>query len=69
MPSKASRSPAQGKFAHGLHVEERFDGRGNQYFWLAYRRGKGTLTAGTDIHAIGEGAISVTRAPARSHRP
>ena len=32
---------AQGKIAHGLHIEERFDGRGNQYFWLAYRRGKG----------------------------
>jgi 5'-nucleotidase len=54
------RITSQGKFAHGLHVEERFDGRGNQYFWLAYRRGKGTLTPGTDIHAIGEGAISLT---------
>jgi 5'-nucleotidase len=50
----------QGKLAHGLHIDERFDGRGNQYFWLAYRRRKETLTPGTDIHAIGEGAISVT---------
>ena len=32
---------AQGKLAHGLHIDERFDGRGNQYFWLAYRRGNG----------------------------
>jgi len=54
------RITSQGRFAHGLHVEERFDGRGNQYFWLAYRRGKGTLTPGSDIHAIGEGAISLT---------
>jgi len=51
---------SQGKMAHGLHIEERFDGRGNQYFWLAYRRGEHTITPGTDIHAIGEGAISVT---------
>lgn len=52
---------AQGRMAHGLHVEERFDGRGNQYFWLAYRKNDGGAAApGSDIEAIGEGFISVT---------
>ena len=37
---------SQGKLAHGLHIDERFDGRGNQYFWLAYRRGEHTITPG-----------------------
>jgi len=51
---------AQGKLAHGLHVDERFDGRGNQYFWLVYRRQKQAIAPGTDLHALADGAISVT---------
>jgi 5'-nucleotidase len=55
------RVAAQGRLAHGLHVEERFDGRGNQYFWLAYRRGEEqAVPAGSDIEAVAQGFISVT---------
>ena len=32
------RVTGQGKLTHGLHIDERVDGRGNPYFWLAYRR-------------------------------
>jgi 5'-nucleotidase len=51
---------SQGKLAHGLHVDERFDGRGNQYFWLAYRRQQPNLAPGSDLHALDLGATSVT---------
>ena len=51
---------AQGKIAHGMHVEERLDGRGNTYYWLAYRREKPVLEAGSDLSALDAGAISVT---------
>jgi 5'-nucleotidase len=51
---------AQGKLAHGLHIDERTDGRGNPYFWLAYRREPPKLEAGSDLHALSVGAISVT---------
>jgi len=50
----------QGKFAHGLHIEERLDGRGNPYYWLAYRRGEATIVPGSDLDALAKGAISVT---------
>ena len=51
---------AQGKIAHGMHVDERLDGRGNTYYWLAYRREKPVLEAGSDLSALDAGAISVT---------
>jgi len=51
---------AQGRLTHGLFVEERIDGRGNPYFWLSYRRRSFERLAGTDLHAIEKGAISVT---------
>ena len=50
----------QGRLTHGLHVEERVDGRGNQYFWLAYRRARPDIVPGTDLDAIQKGAISIT---------
>ncbi len=50
----------QGKFAHGLHIDARVDGRGNPYYWLAYRRGHAEIAPGSDLDAIGKGAISVT---------
>jgi 5'-nucleotidase len=50
----------QGKLTHGLHVEERKDGRGLPYFWLAYRRQTPDLREGTDLHALEAGEISVT---------
>ena len=49
-----------GKLTHGLHIDERIDGRGNPYYWLAYRRVRPDLVAGTDLDALAKKAISVT---------
>lgn len=51
---------AQGSVSHGLNVEERSDGRGNPYFWLRHQRIVEEHLEGSDVHAIGTGAISVT---------
>ncbi|MCB1495337.1 MAG: 5'/3'-nucleotidase SurE [Bauldia sp.] len=50
----------QGRLTHGLHIDERTDGRGNQYFWLAYRRERPEIAPGTDLDALSRGAVSVT---------
>ncbi len=50
----------QGRLTHGLHIDERVDGRGNQYFWLAYRRESPEILPGTDLDALVKGAVSVT---------
>jgi 5'-nucleotidase len=54
------RITTQGKVAHNLFIDERFDGRGNQYFWLAYRRQEEEYAEGTDVRAIMAGDISLT---------
>ena len=46
--------------AEQLGVDERADGRGNPYFWIAFRRQRSEPDAGTDLHAIYENKISVT---------
>ncbi|MEI2385969.1 5'/3'-nucleotidase SurE [Breoghania sp. JC706] len=46
--------------AEQLYVDERADGRGIPYFWVAFRRMRSEPEAGTDLHAIYEGKISVT---------
>jgi 5'-nucleotidase len=53
---------AQGKRdQETLRIDARFDGRGNPYYWLAYKRsGFGATRAGTDLVAIAEKKISVT---------
>jgi 5'-nucleotidase len=52
---------AQGKLSHGLHIEERRDGRNLPYFWVAYRNEAGAKArAGSDNEAVGRGLISVT---------
>ncbi len=51
---------AQGKLTHGLFVEERHDGRGNPYFWLAYRRQPSNPKPGSDLVALSERRISLT---------
>ena len=51
---------AQGKISHGLHIEERRDGRNLPYYWLMYRREKEPLVEGSDDEAVVRGAISVT---------
>lgn len=54
------RVTGQGKLTHGVYIDERIDGRGNPYFWLAYRREKPLIAPGTDLDALASGAISVT---------
>ena len=41
-------------------LEERFDGRGNPYYWIRYARTKSTPPHGTDLEAIANGRISIT---------
>ncbi|MCR4282228.1 MAG: 5'/3'-nucleotidase SurE [Bauldia sp.] len=51
---------AQGKLTHGLHIDERRDGRGLPYFWLTYRREKPLIAPGSDLDALARNAISLT---------
>jgi 5'-nucleotidase len=50
----------QGRLEHHSHIEERRDGRGVPYFWLAYRASASAGQPGTDVDAIDNGLISVT---------
>jgi len=44
-----------------LHIDERKDGRGNPYYWIAYRRyGPLPPENGTDIAALEEHCVAVT---------
>ncbi len=44
-----------------LHIEKRFDGRGNPYYWIAYSRlGSVQAEHGTDLAAIENRYIAVT---------
>ncbi len=45
---------------HHMHAERRTDLRGRPYFWMGFRGGEAEPPAGTDLHAIAEGKISVT---------
>jgi 5'-nucleotidase len=53
---------SQGRIDHRLHIDERRDGRGLPYFWLAYQRGTAIAAEqpGTDVAALDGGLISVT---------
>src|SRR5581483_1702968 len=53
---------AQGKRdQETLRIDARFDGRGNPYYWVAYKRsGFGATRAGTDLVAVAEKKIAVT---------
>jgi 5'-nucleotidase len=50
----------QGKLSHGLHIEERRDGRNLPYYWLMYRRERETAAPGSDLDAVANGHISLT---------
>ena len=50
----------QGRFRHGLHVDERRDGRNLPYHWLQFRGDPPDEQPGTDIEAIRAGRIAVT---------
>ncbi len=44
-----------------LHVEQRYDGRGNPYYWIAYQRKAFQKAAeGTDLAALEDGCITIT---------
>ncbi|MFE1602690.1 5'/3'-nucleotidase SurE [Methylobacterium sp. ID0610] len=43
-----------------LAIDERLDGRGNPYFWLAFAKARFEPGHGTDLKAIAENRISVT---------
>jgi 5'-nucleotidase len=44
-----------------LHVEQRHDGRGNPYYWIAYQRqGFHKAPEGTDLAALEEHCIAIT---------
>ena len=43
-----------------MYVEDRLDGRGNPYHWIAFRRADFTPGAGTDIEALDQKLISIT---------
>ncbi|HVZ13665.1 MAG TPA: 5'/3'-nucleotidase SurE, partial [Bauldia sp.] len=57
---KGTAITVQGELSHGLHVEERRDGRNLPYYWLMYRRQQGKLTPGSDDAAIAANMVSVT---------
>lgn len=44
-----------------LHIDQRIDGRGNPYYWIAYvRQGFAKAADGTDLAALDERRIAVT---------
>jgi 5'-nucleotidase len=43
-----------------MYVEDRLDGRGNPYHWIAFRRSDFTPGAGTDLEALEQNLISIT---------
>lgn len=43
-----------------MYVEDRRDGRGNPYHWIAFRRADFTPEAGTDLEALEKRLISIT---------
>jgi 5'-nucleotidase len=51
---------AQGKYVHGLWVDERKDGRNFPYYWLRFGKQMLDPVVGSDIHALDARRISVT---------
>lgn len=52
---------AQGKRDQKLmRIDPRKDGRGNDYFWIAFERRAADTVPGSDLRALDEGRISVT---------
>lgn len=51
---------AQGKFAHGLHIDERKDNRGQVYYWLQFAGEPPVRQPGTDIDALRDNKISIS---------
>ncbi|HEX8167981.1 MAG TPA: 5'/3'-nucleotidase SurE [Beijerinckiaceae bacterium] len=43
-----------------LRIDERVDGRGNPYFWIAFAKGRSIPANGSDLWALADNRISVT---------
>lgn len=43
-----------------LNIDQRQDGRGNPYYWIAFARKREEPAEGTDLHALKDNAISIT---------
>jgi 5'-nucleotidase len=43
-----------------LRIDERIDGRGNPYFWVAFAKGRSVPANGSDLWALADRRISVT---------
>jgi 5'-nucleotidase len=43
-----------------LRIDERVDGRGNPYFWVAFAKGRSVPANGSDLWALADNRISVT---------
>jgi 5'-nucleotidase len=63
-PAEAVKGVAvtmQGRRANDLmFIEDRMDGRGHPYHWIAFRRGDFAIAPGTDLEALDLDKISVT---------
>lgn len=57
---KGTAVASQGRLAHKLWVDERKDGRGFPYFWLAFGREPAEEIPGSDITALRDNRIAVT---------
>ncbi len=56
-----TRVTTQGAQTHRLHIDERRDGRGAPYYWIAYQHAEALTNPGTDVEAlIVDRMISVT---------
>jgi 5'-nucleotidase len=51
---------SQGKYVHGLWIEERADGRGFPYYWMRFGRQTAEMKPGTDMAAVNDKFVSVT---------
>lgn len=51
---------AQGKFEHGLHIDERKDNRGRAYYWLQFAGEPPKRQTGTDIDALRDNKVSIS---------
>ncbi|HVJ51326.1 MAG TPA: 5'/3'-nucleotidase SurE [Aliidongia sp.] len=54
------RATAQGRRQIGDNIVKAVDPRGRAYYWIGPIRNEAMVEAGTDIGAVGEGAVSVT---------
>ncbi len=58
---KGVKVTAQGRRNQDLlRIDERADGRGNPYYWIAFEKRVFETVNGSDLHALDEGFISVT---------